>query len=457
MTTRVSTEYTDIVLVNLNLTINSKFFLLFLLPGYPYLAGLSNWNADGEAQALCVYLKTINVKHLAVFLHDRRDDFLGLYKDLVHIAPMYDIVVHPFEFGMNPHNETWQLDDAIERLLESGINYILGYLYASFVAGYQTKTRFVLEKLIDKGLVGTQDYFWIFQGSLFYQFDESHPWLFIPMDERLATAINHTVMLTTPGQRDTAMDSQLDESVFELVHDRDFWPYFESIRQMRDMNSTRSIPFSFYSDEFLIWTLWVYDAVVSYGLAACQTGNETMFTGPELYERILNLDFMGASGTVNFDKQTGGRDQTATEYSLTNLVTYNGTAVHEGQNSTFDNTGGDFAAMLIKKHSIQPMNGKVVTHKELLLPYGSTTPPKPTFSPEIIFVDLVPFAANVVCWALAGLVMLLSLGFGAWTLLHLDYTRIRASQPIFLVPLCLGKSSRTIPSRPILTAHTIAH
>jgi hypothetical protein len=174
---------------------------------------------------------------------------------------------------------------------------------------------------------------------------------------------------------------------------------------------------------------------MSYGLAACQTSNETMFTGP----------FMGASGTVVFDTKTGRRDQRAGEFILSNVVSYryNATALHERQNSTFNNTdgGGDFATRIVSKIIIQPSTGRVVTRDELLLPSGSKRPPKPKVNPRIVYKDLVPVRANGVCWAFAGLVLLLSLGFGSWTLLNFTHPRIRTSQPIFLIPLCLGKSA----------------
>jgi hypothetical protein len=493
-----------------------------------------------------VYLKTLDVKHLAVFLYDRRVDNRVLYKNLVQIAPIYDIVVYPFEFGVNHRNETYKLDDAIEELKESGINYIIGYLHNWEMNGYVEMNRLVLDKLIDEGLLANPDYYWIFQEDFYFQFDESYRGVFLPMDEKLATAINNTAILTVRGVFDTAENTQMDESVFQLVHDADFWPYFDSIRQEREMDATRSIPFSVDSLDYWIstlsyvihvlnslllsnrdegafqlvhdadfwpyfdsirqeremdatrstpfsvdpldyWisTLWyvlhifnsllvsnryspgthplfalvhrLYDAVMSYGLAACQTSNETMFTGPELYERIMKLDFMGASGTVNFDTTTGLRDPRAVEFILANVVSYNATALHEEQNSTgtFNNTGGDFAqnstytstsgdfaAKYVPKIIIQPFAGKVVTHEELLLPSGSMSPTKPKVNPRIVYKDLVPVWANGVCWAFAGLVLLLSLGFGGWTLLHLDHPRIKASQPIFLIPLCLGKSSR---------------
>jgi hypothetical protein len=405
-----------------------------MIIGYPYLARLPI-SFEGDAEALCVYLKSLHVKHLAFFLYDSHVDRMELYANLKHIAPSYDIVIYPFEFGLYPNNETWQLEDAIDNLRASGINYIFGYLHDREMPGYTAMNRIVLDRLIDEGLLGTPDYFWIFQESLHFQFDESNPWQFLPMDEKLATAMNHTIMLTVQGMINTAKFSPLDESVMELVHDPDFWPYFESIRQVRDMNQTRTMPFSFDLQDFTIFTTWLYDAVMSIGLAACQTSNETMFTGPELYEHIMKLDFTGASGTVNFDS-TGLRDPRAVEYYLANVISYNATAEHLEQNTTFNNTddGGDFAARIVNKISILPSTGRVEIQEELVLPGGSTKPPSPYFLP----VDLVPLGINAFCWALAGLVLLLSLVFGIWTIRNRKHPKVRASQPIFLVLLCGG-------------------
>jgi hypothetical protein len=185
---------------------------------------------------------------------------------------------------------------------------------------------------------------------------------------------------------------------------------------------------------------------MSYGLAACQTGDETMFTGPELYEQIMKLNFVGASGTVNFDNRTGLRDPSAVEYLIANVVSYNGTALYEGQNSTFNNSGGDFAASVIHKIIIQPSKDTFETMDDLAFPFGSTKPPAPYFVP----VNPVPMGINAFGWALAGLVMLCSLAFGIWTIRNKKHEKVRASQPIFLVLLCggtflIGSSTMLVP------------
>jgi hypothetical protein len=174
----------------------------------------------------------------------------------------------------------------------------------------------------------------------------------------------------------------------------------------------------------------------------CGTNGGTLFSGPKLYNLILRNRFDGASGDVEFYK-TGLRDSDhipLSDFYLSNIVTYNASAEYEGQNATFNNTFGDFAAKFVPKRRIDEEDWLIynVPHEKLLFPSESTGPPKQKISLEI--VDLVSMWTNGVCCALAGLVLLLSLGFGSWTVLHRDNPRIRASQPIFLVPLCLGKS-----------------
>jgi hypothetical protein len=215
----------------------------------------------GDAEAICMYLQHLQVKHLAIFLYDKRVDYSDLYMSLKQIAPSYNIVLYPFEFGVNPHNETYLLDDAIEGLKESGINYILGYLHDLEMPNYIDENRFVLDRLVDEGLLGKPqagkpDYFWIFQESLYYQFDVTDPWKFLAMNEKLATAINNTAILTVRGELGTAEYTRLDESVMQLVHDPAFWPYFDSIRQEREMETKRSFPYSFDPLDFWIFHLW---------------------------------------------------------------------------------------------------------------------------------------------------------------------------------------------------------
>ena len=70
---------------------------------------------------------------------------------------------------------------------------------------------------------------------------------------------------------------------------------------------------------------FLYDAVVSIGLASCALVNTNgsspyNFTGEDLFAAIRNTSFTGTSGSIVFDPVTGTRDPFSTFFSLTNFV-----------------------------------------------------------------------------------------------------------------------------------------
>jgi hypothetical protein len=177
------------------------------------------------------------------------------------------------------------------------------------------------------------------------------------------------------------------------------------------------------------------------GLAACQAEAD-MFSGPELYDSIMGLDFSGASGYVSFLPERGMRDARHVDYVFGNLMMYNISADYEARNQTWNDTytweggvfTGDFAGEFAPKLRIQSTTGSIVTQDELKYPTDITTPPTPFFIP----VNLVPVGVNAFCWVLAGLIIATSLGFGVWVFLNRKQHKVKASQPIFLVLLCSG-------------------
>jgi hypothetical protein len=159
---------------------------------------------------------------------------------------------------------------------------------------------------------------------------------------------------------------------------------------------------------------------MSFGLAACQTSNGTLFSIPELYELIVRLDFAGASGSVKFNDQTGVRDSTYAELDLANLVFfYNASAEYEA----FNYTHGDFAAKIVPKISIQSFTGKIAQQEKLLLPFWATAPPRPKVLSEVVYIDLVP-VDSVGEWRLLGPRWTYSL-FVAW----IRWADVGESQP----------------------------
>jgi hypothetical protein len=47
-----------------------------------------------------------------------------------------------------------------------------------------------------------------------------------------------------------------------------------------------------------------YDAIMALGIAACEA-KQNFFTGPELYQTLVETEFEGVSGLVRFSNNTG--------------------------------------------------------------------------------------------------------------------------------------------------------
>ena len=71
-------------------------------------------------------------------------------------------------------------------------------------------------------------------------------------------------------------------------------------------------PRSIHSNQYLY-----FDAVIALGLAACRTPG--LFTGPQLYEQLLELEFEGASGKVSFAEYEN-RASDGVQYRIDNLL-----------------------------------------------------------------------------------------------------------------------------------------
>jgi len=71
---------------------------------------------------------------------------------------------------------------------------------------------------------------------------------------------------------------------------------------------------------FPVWA-WAYDAVMALGVAACGLKTSSNFTGTDLYNALLKVDFEGMSGRVRFDPATGSRYVDALIPDLVNWIT----------------------------------------------------------------------------------------------------------------------------------------
>jgi hypothetical protein len=94
-------------------------------------------------------------------------------------------------------------------------------------------------------------------------------------------------------------------------------------------------------------------------------------------------------------------------------------------------------AEVVTCFAYDPHLNKSIQVQALTFPSGSTIPP-PVTDASVVEASYVPIGISAVSWALAGIVMALSLAFAAWTIANRNNPQVRASQPTFLVLVCIG-------------------
>lgn len=149
-----------------------------------------------------------------------------------------------------------------------------------------------------------------------------------------------------------------------------------------------------------------------------------------MFDEFLNVDFEGASGRVVINSDTGGRYFNSTAYRIINGVLdepqADGTismrmyvaseyARHDGQNVTWQNPKG-----VQYNYSDFTFN-----------PPPSLPPLEEQFN--LVGIPLISLVAS-----LAGFMILSAIAFAIWTWRHRRSYVIRASQPGFLIAICVG-------------------
>lgn len=77
----------------------------------------------------------------------------------------------------------------------------------------------------------------------------------------------------------------------------------------------------------------VCESVIAMGLAACNTPG--LFTGPELFEQLLQTSFEGLSGTVSFNNKTGTRNARGSGSESNLIISYHQFVGHRRNTESF--------------------------------------------------------------------------------------------------------------------------
>jgi hypothetical protein len=360
----------------------------------------------GDAIATCVYLQSLSVSRFAVLYVN---DYYGVsyYFDIMKIAMQFGMEIVAAAYN---ENDMPSLQSAIDILQDSGLTYFVGIL------GFQS-TEDTLLTLYNSNLLGTTNYTWLLSDSVS---DISDPgFSYSGNYALLAKALSGVavVLPRPPAATQAILQMQLESFASDKTRVQEF------IEEHADAN--------IFPDNFQLQPvasmggLLFYDAVIALGIAACET-QQDLFTGPDLYRRLVETSFEGASGQVSFVNNTGSRVATEVSYRIVNLLE-NATRSKSNAATT---TAYDTAYINITNQDIEVIRPFIYSD-------GSSVPP-PMAPPVTEQLNLLSTAEIATVYAVMGISALMSIACAVWTVRNRMKRAVRASQPIFLFFLCVG-------------------
>lgn len=354
---------------------------------------------QGDARAAMLYYQSIGVTHLAVlFIKDSWGTDYHAF--LQRYASNYGITILSLPYVKG------NVESALGLLKKNGIRHVFGILH---------DWSEVIPKAHAQELIGRSDYAWMvaetkeWTGSAFQ--------LSIPEEAHLAQAYHGIGTLNlhfeesrrlTRALQELATDKQLQQEYIDTMVDPTLFDEYEF---------PGYDPISFANS--------IFDAVLALGLAACQTPNP-LFTAEEFFHTLVNeVQFEGVSGRVAFDNTTGNRQTDGLKYSIEYVVV-------SDKRTTQD-------AIRFESGIAAIVSGD--GNMELVKPFiyhDNTTNVPASLPPLEHDLHLVTQTNQIIGFVLASVALLSALLFLIWTILNRNRFVVRASQPIFLVQLCIG-------------------
>ncbi|CAB9506192.1 Gamma-aminobutyric acid (GABA) B receptor [Seminavis robusta] len=369
-------------------------------------------NSHVQAQAMTAYLKRQNITRVANLYYV--DDTFGIEfnADLQEMAKQHDIKV--LRFAMQRHKTL----ETLRKLKASDVRYVVAVLE-------DTDYKDVARIAYRQDVMGHPDYAWFLLGFS----DMAHRQFAVPTnDPDLAKALHGVGVVHLHLDQHTAFNVALHQFANSKPLQQSMISRIKTGNTNDESSSHAQAMFQNYTfgttnllQQFQYYT---YDAVIALGLAACQTpGN---FTGQQLHESLLQLEFQGVSGLVSFDPTTGTRSSNSTMIHVTNILL-----------SEKRSTAAQFQ---YESHLVATITGDQVTQQSSLFVYSSNSTIAPQVFPTMTNhnYNLIPLGLQILGLVLGAIVILLSTVFFAWTVRNRNKFVVTCSQPIFLLQLCSG-------------------
>ena len=372
---------------------------------------------DGTAIPAILYLRyRLNVKHLAVVhVNDSYGNAyaLGLQLAAAEYAPDMKVVSvdMPFEATLDIMEKT------IRILKETQYRYFFGIIFST--AHYEP----FMTEAVNQGIAGTGRHTWFFSDGVSTSAISSHSY---PRGSPLHLASRGALRIGAVGGVpgipiydkfiETMKNLNNPQDVQYIQEKHPLYPE-EPDYEPLEVNNT------FFNgiDET---AAFLYDSTIALGLAACNaTQPGTYFDGPTHFQAVLNTTFEGATGMVQLDPVTGTRIATSARFTLLNFVE---NATNESDQVTFSTVETDVFK-----------DGAWVKLQPVVFNDGSTTP-HPDLPEVTVDMNYIGTGWRAAGLTMAGLILLLSIGWAVWTRRNHTKRVVRASQPLFLYMICAG-------------------
>lgn len=377
-----------------------------LLEYAPYFARTIPRN-DADALALLLHYQSIGVTHMAcVYIKDPWGTYYVI--DIQNTAKQFGIEVVAFAYD---HGNRASIRSALKQLKQSGMRHVFAIMF-SWVP--------VIEEAIALEVVGRPDYSWIgaemiewTAGNL--EFNRSNP-----EDLKMAHALRGVGSLLLDGGSTNINNKNFVDVMKDFANSPSLQQEYVQTYAPEDRHIFNNYTFEYLVDYF--FQKGAYDATYGLAIAACQTPG--LFTGPELYKTLIELEYEGVTGTVRFDKVTGTRQKDSVMVRVDNVFWS-----EELSDEEFIRLGSHLAKTISQSEAVQISPWMY---------YDNTTNAPPSLPPLDFNYNLIPLAAQIVGWILGGLVVCLSLALIAWTWHNRERFVVKAGQPLFLTQLCIG-------------------
>mmetsp|Transcript_904 Transcript_904/g.1945 ORF Transcript_904/g.1945 Transcript_904/m.1945 type:complete len:936 (+) Transcript_904:203-3010(+) len=387
---------------------------------------------DGVAVAIIEHISTsLGLEHLAVInINDAfGNSFVNGLKDAAaKTAPNMTIVQIPID-------ETQEsIEQAIASLKQTKYRFV-------FCIAFSHLHNPIMIEASRMGVAGDGEHNWMFADPFAGVLSNIE----FEKGSVLHKAYRGTGMLVSSAKAGPQF-SPFSESMRALKNKDDF-EYLNSIVPHFNETPYFDISGAFMDPIVYDYTMFVYDATILLGLAACGATTENLtMTGDTFYDRIVNFEaFEGVSGSVDLDPTTGTREPLSAFYTLSNYV----------EEERFDEETGKTMVKFQSVTTDMYSNGTWSSLLDYTFNDGTYNPPKGIPSPDTKENFIQPWI-HVLVLTLCVSAMLLSTGLALWTW-HFRRTRVvAASQPVFLLLICLGCFIMASAIIPLQFDHNVA-